>query len=188
MKRSQADSRKKGKMTGNVTIADYDPQWPILYEAEKAQILAATREAIVAIEHVGSTAVPGLGAKPVIDIMAAVHSLSDAERCIEPLQRIGYQYKPKLEADIPERRYFSKGPAEAHRHLHVVELGSDFWQRLLLFRDALRADAAVARQYEQLKRELAARFGQNRPAYTEAKTPYIESVVAKARAANEGHR
>jgi len=165
-----------------VTIADYDPQWPILYQEEKDCILEAIGHVIVAIEHVGSTAVPGLGAKPIIDIMVAVSHLADAEGCIDPLQAIGYGYIPEHEVSMPQRRYFDKGPAEARIHLHVVELAGEFWQRHLLFRDFLRDHAQVAQEYEQLKRELAAKYGSDRAGYTEAKTSFIRSVEARARA------
>jgi len=170
-------------MGAPVVIVDYDPQWPILYQEEKGRILGVIGHAVVAIEHIGSTAVPGLGAKPIIDIMIAVCRLADAEECIEPLQSIGYEYVPEYNDIIPERRYFHKGPPEARtHHVHMVELTSDFWERHLLFRDFLRAHPEEAQQYCQMKKELAAKSGSDREAYTDAKTSFIESVVAKARA------
>lgn len=172
-----------------ITITHYDPQWPILYEEEKARILGVIGDKVMAIEHIGSTAVPGLGAKPIIDIMVAVRHLADAEECIEPLQSVGYEYVPEYEVSIPERRYFRKGPPEAHRHLHMVERTSDFWERHILFRNLLRAHPEIAQQYYLLKKELATKFGPNRDAYTDAKTSFIESVVAKARASKKpAHR
>ncbi len=164
-------------MKQQIIIVDYDPQWPILYEKEKARILAVIGDKVVAIEHIGSTAVPGLGAKPIIDIMVGVHHLAKADECIEPLQGIGYEYVPEYEVSIPERRFFRR----SHFHLHVVERTSDFWERHILFRDFLRTHPETARQYHQLKTELAAKFGSDRDAYTAAKTSFIESVVAKAR-------
>lgn len=172
-------------MKSFIAIADYDPKWPIMYEEEKAKILSVIGHKVVAIEHIGSTAVPNLGAKPIIDIMVAVRHLSDAEECIEPLKSIGYEYVPENEISIPERRYFQKGTSEApnqHSHLHMVERTSDFWQRQLLFRDYLRAHPDVANQYCQLKKKLAAKHGSNREAYTDAKTSFIKSVVDQARA------
>lgn len=169
-------------MSPQIVIADYSPQWPILYEKEKAEILGAIGDKIAAIEHIGSTAVPGLGAKPIIDIMVALHQLVDAQECISPLREIGYEYVPEYEDTMPERRYFRKGPPESHRHLHMAELTSDFWRRNLLFRDFLRTHTNVARQYYELKKDLAAKYGADRDGYTEAKTEFIESVVARARA------
>jgi GrpB-like predicted nucleotidyltransferase (UPF0157 family) len=169
-------------MTDLVTIADYDPQWPILFESEKAAILSLIGHVVVAVEHVGSTAVPGLGAKPIIDIMVAVRYLADAQECVGPLQSIGYKYIPEHEASIPERRFFRKPPHGTRAfHLHMVKLTSDFWKRHLLFRDYLRTHRKEAQRYYQLKKELAAKFGLDRDAYTDAKASFIESVLCKAR-------
>lgn len=174
----------KRDMTYPVEIVDYDPQWPVLYEEEKGRILDIIGRRIVAIEHVGSTAVPGLAAKPIIDIIVAVRHLIDAGECIKPLQSIGYEYVPEFEVEIPERRFFRKGPPEARtQHIHMIELTSEFWERHLLFRDYLRSHPDVAQQYYQLKKELAARYGSDRKAYAEAKTLFIESIVAKSRTA-----
>jgi len=166
-----------------VKVVDYDFSWPLLFEGEKAKILSVIAKKVVSIEHVGSTAVPGLGAKPIIDIMVGIRHLSDARGCIEPLETIGYEYVPEYEDSLPERRYFRKGPSNVpnkHYHLHMVEYGGDFWIRHLLFRDYLRAHPQVAGEYYRLKKELAAKYGLNREAYTEAKTLFIESIVAKA--------
>ncbi|MEE9600306.1 MAG: GrpB family protein [Thermoplasmata archaeon] len=173
-------------MKGPVMVVDYIARWPIMYEEEERRILRAIGPYVLAIEHVGSTAVPGLGAKPIIDILAAVHRLKDAESCIGPLEGLGYEYVPEYEDLIPERRYFHKGPQEARtHHLHMVEMTSDFWEKHLLFRDFLRTHAKVAQEYFELKRELAARYRTDRDAYTDAKTSFIESVIARARTSQE---
>jgi GrpB-like predicted nucleotidyltransferase (UPF0157 family) len=183
-----------GRKTGledPVIVVDYDPKWPLIYEEEKARILAVIPNTILAIEHVGSTAVPGLGAKPTIDVMVGINHLSDARKCIEPLRSIGYEYVPEFEASIPERRYFRKGPSgvpNKHFHLHMVEHNGDFWERHILFRDYLRAHPKEARRYNQLKKELAAKHRLNREAYTDAKTSYIKSVVARARSRKPEYR
>lgn len=171
-----------------VIIVDYNPQWPALYEEEKGRLLGVIGHKVVAIEHVGSTAVPGLGAKPIIDITVAVHRLADAEECIELLPSIGYEYIPPDKVGIPERRYFRKGlPGARTHHIHMVELASDFWERHLLFRDFLRAHPEVAQQYYELKKGLATKYGEDREGYTEAKTSFIEPVVAGAHAEDESH-
>lgn len=167
----------------DIVIAEYDPRWPLLFQEERDRILSVIGEWVDAVEHVGSTAVPGLGAKPIIDTMVGVRRLDDASKCIEPLVSIGYKYVPDHEVEIPERRYFNRiTPGAITHHLHMVETGCDFWVRHLLFRDYLRRDPEVARQYYQLKKVLAARYASERRAYTDAKTPFIESVVARARA------
>jgi len=167
-------------MSTPVVVVDYDPQWPIVYKKEKTEILRVIEDEVVAIEHIGSTAVPGLGAKPIIDIMVAVRHLSDANECIQLLQNIGYEYVPEYEVQIPERRYFQKGHQKVRRHLHMAELTSDFWRRHLLFRDYLRYHSKIAQEYHELKKQLATECGVDREAYTDAKTPFIQSIVARA--------
>lgn len=171
-------------MSRPVNVVDYDPKWPNLYEDEKRRILEVLGDVILRIEHIGSTAIPGIGAKPIIDIMVAVNSLSDAEECIQPLQRIGYEYQPEHEASMPERRFFRRGnpPKERHYHLHMVEQTGDFWKRHLLFRNYLRVHPKAAQDYYELKKRLAYEYGSDREGYTGAKTPFIESIVKRARA------
>jgi GrpB-like predicted nucleotidyltransferase (UPF0157 family) len=132
------------------------------------------------IQHVGSTAIPGLGAKPIIDIMVAISELADVEKCIGPLATLGYEFRG--EAGIPGRLFFGKGSPRTH-NLHRVEGQGDFWRDLILFRDFLRTHPDEASRYYELKRRLAARFGADREAYAEGKTGFIESVLARARAA-----
>ena len=166
-----------------VEVMDYNPHWPKIFDKEKRQVLNAIGNKVVAIEHVGSTAVPGLGAKPIIDIMVGPRNLSDAKHCIKPLASIGYEYVPEYEASMPERRYFRKGPSSKpnkHYHLHMVGYGGEFWKRHLLFRDYLQTHPDTASEYYGLKKRLAVEYRLNREAYTEAKTSFIESVVSKA--------
>ena len=165
-----------------VEIAEYDPKWVMLYRNEKGKIQAAIGHVAGAVEHIGSTAVPGLGAKPIIDIMVAIRLLSEADKCLEPLRSIGYEYQPQHEVSMPERRFFSKGepPIEQHYHLHMVEKRSEFWKQHLAFRDYLRTHPEKARQYYELKKKLASAYGSDREGYTEAKTQFIESVVNEA--------
>lgn len=175
-----------------IVIADYDPHWPRHFEAERDLIVRACGpEAFVAIEHIGSTAVPGLAAKPIIDIMAGVRALNLVTGLIGSLGSIGYQYVPEYEVDMPERRYFRKdvGGRRAF-HLHVVEHGGEFWERHLLFRDFLRTHPDAARAYERLKRALAAEYSarSDRAGYTEAKTDFIRAIEEQARAEAERRR
>ncbi len=170
-------------MPDPVIIVDHDPRWAELYEEERRLISGAIGPWLAGIEHIGSTSVPGLAAKPIIDTMVGVRTLDDACYCIEPLAAVGYVYKPELEAVMPERRYFNKGPQSNHRHLHMVEVGSPFWQEILLFRDYLRTHPETAAAYAALKRDLAARFDRDREGYTDAKTEFIQSVVLAARLA-----
>ena len=132
-------SRARRDSKAPITIVDYHEDWPAEYEAEKTRLLAQIGGLAVEIEHVGSTSVPGLAAKPIIDIMPGVRTMADAEKCIEGMRRLGYEYVPEFEDAFPERRYFRKGHPEQHLHVHVVETTSAFWRRHTAFRDYLRA-------------------------------------------------
>jgi GrpB-like predicted nucleotidyltransferase (UPF0157 family) len=166
-------------MTSPVIVAPYDPDWPRRFDQEGAVLRALFAGSDAAIEHVGSTAVPGLGAKPVIDVMVGLSHLADAENRIAALEAAGYEYVRKHEKQLPQRRYFRKprlGPSAYH--LHCVVKGSEFWVRLLAFRDYLRAHPEAAAAYDELKRELAARLSKEE--YTVAKSPFIERTLASA--------
>ena len=179
--------KKKSWESVPVEICEYDAAWPLKFEKQKSALMKAIGNKVVAIEHIGSTAVPGLGAKPIIDVMVGLRQLSDAEDCIEPLRRIGYEYVPELEAEIPERRYFHKGPSNVpkkHCHLHMVEIHGEFWNAQVLFRDYLRTHSDSAQEYFKLKKDLAAKYRLNRKAYTEAKTSFIKSTITKAKCKN----
>jgi GrpB-like predicted nucleotidyltransferase (UPF0157 family) len=167
-------------MPGPVIIVDYDPSWPALYEKERGQILGIVGHKILAIEHIGSTAVPGLGAKPIIDIMAGVHKQADADECLLPLQKIGYTHVTP-EPDNSEWFYcLGKGHHSIGYHLHLAKFPSDHWNRQLVFRDYLRSHPDVAEEYYRLKIELSEGYGSNRDGYTEAKTAFIEKVILLA--------
>lgn len=179
-----------------IIIAPYDPAWVRRFEAERQMIFdTCGREPFVNIEHMGSTSVPGLGAKPIIDIMPGLRSFADAPPLIEKLSAIGYEYVPQYEDDMPYRRYFRKddnnevGGSERAFHMHMVETTSEFWQRHLLFRNYLCTMPRVAAEYERLKREIAAQYNANlRPEsdlnteYNDLKSEFIAGVEAAARA------
>ena len=167
-----------------VEIVDYDPRWPSLFDAEAKRLRAALDPSlIVGLEHFGSTAIPGLSAKPIIDILIAVRSLADARAAfIEPLDNLDYIYwaeNPKT-----DRMFFVKGmpPFGVRRthHVHVTEFDGEMWQRLA-FRDYLRAHPEEAATYERLKRRLATEHRADREAYTGAKATYVESVMRKVK-------
>jgi GrpB-like predicted nucleotidyltransferase (UPF0157 family) len=167
-----------------IEIVDYDAMWPRQFEDEKRRILAAIGRYVAAVEHIGSTAVPGLAAKPIIDILVGLRSLTDATNCIIPLTGLGYEYVPEWEAELPERRYFRRvEPRPRTHHIHMVETTNEFWRRQLLFRDCLRARPEDARAYEALKRDLASRFEIGRD-YAAAKSVFISAILDKAERAS----
>jgi GrpB-like predicted nucleotidyltransferase (UPF0157 family) len=168
--------------TDEIFLVDYRPQWPALFEQE-ATILKETlnKQNIVAIEHFGSTAIPGLRAKPIIDIMVLVKSLAEAKKDIPGLEALGYAYW----ADNPQkdRLFLVKGlPPNGPRthHIHIAETETGFHERLL-FRDYLKSHPAVAQEYADLKATLAAQYKEDREAYTAAKTDFVTKVMEKAR-------
>lgn len=165
-----------------VEIFPYDPSWVDLFIQEKNRILDAIGKYVFCIEHIGSTAIPGLAAKPVIDIMIGVHSLKDAPAFIPPLQALGYEYVARHEAILPERRYLHRIVKNQHtHHLHIVEPGSHFFEVQLLFRDYLRTHPEDARCYATLKINLAEKYRHDRESYTEGKSAFIEEILRKAR-------
>jgi GrpB-like predicted nucleotidyltransferase (UPF0157 family)/predicted kinase len=162
-----------------VELIPYNPAWPDQFEVERARIAEALGDLATAIHHVGSTAIPGLDAKPIIDTMVVVRRLDDAAQCIAPLQTLSYTF-----VDYPQnvdRRFFRKGLPRTH-HLHIVAEGSQSLADHLGFRDALRADPALRQQYQELKRALAEDFKNDRAQYSERKGAFVERVLSKWRA------
>jgi GrpB-like predicted nucleotidyltransferase (UPF0157 family) len=153
-----------------------------MFEAERARLVVTVGDWVAGVEHIGSTAVPGLAAKPVIDILMGVRALADADsNCIEPICGLAYEYVPQFETVMPFRRYFRRleDPTTHSHHIHLVEKRSEFWERHLLFRDYLRAHPEQAQDYEQLKRRLAPQFSDVND-YAEAKTEFIRAAEARA--------
>ena len=159
-----------------VEIVPYDPSWPKQFLEEQAVLRRALAPWLAGpIEHIGSTAIPGLAAKPVIDIMAAVRTLEDSRPAIQAAAQLGYCYAPYR----PESEHWFCKPSPFFRthHLHLVPLGSPQWYGPIAFRDYLREHSAVAAEYEALKRRLAREFQFDREAYTEAKHPFVECMT-----------
>lgn len=157
-----------------IVLSPYDHQWPAEFAAEEARILKACHGLPIRLEHIGSTAVPGLDAKPVIDILAGCPPRANRAEYVAALRQIGYEHKGAL--GIPGRNYFRRGSPRSH-HVHMVSWSSAFWQRQIAFRDALRADASLRQEYAALKRELARTFADDKEKYTSAKGPFIASVL-----------
>lgn len=160
-----------------VEIVGYDAAWPSKFEAERLSLeLVLAQWLVGGIEHIGSTAVPLLCAKPVIDIMAPVQSLEASRPAIAAAKEAGYVYYP-YQADV--MHWFCK-PTPLHRthHLQLVPIGSPLWGERLAFRNALRSDPTLAAAYAELKSRLALEFRRDREAYTEAKGPFVNNVLS----------
>jgi GrpB-like predicted nucleotidyltransferase (UPF0157 family) len=160
-----------------IQIVAYDPAWPQQFEQEKSR-LAHLFPQLIQIEHVGSTAVPGLDAKPVIDIYATVASMEIADRLLPALCENGYVTSAEFNATLGNRRWLMRhANGRRTHHLHLVVSSSEHWQRAMRFRDQLRSDPALALAYVALKRSLAERHASDREAYTQAKTDFIHGAL-----------
>ena len=165
-----------------VTIVEYRPEWRKLFEDEKRVIQTALGEVSARIEHIGSTAVAELAAKPVIDLMVGLEDFSIADNLVPKIEALAYEYIKKYEAVMPFRRFFIKEQAGIRTHqIHLVGIGSEFWERLILFRDYLRQHPGVAAKYATLKKELAGREWADANEYADAKTEFIRKIENEAR-------
>ncbi|MEU9998793.1 GrpB family protein [Streptomyces sp. NPDC050848] len=165
-------------MGERIEIAPYDPAWPEMFARWGVALRAALGDAAVRIDHIGSTSVPGLAAKPVIDIQISVTSLEPTATFLGPLTGMGLVYR----ADNPERtkRYFREPPGQARTHVHVRQLGSFSQQFPLLFRDYLRCHTSAATEYATAKRRFAAAFHGDRPGYVQAKDAVVWDIIRRA--------
>ena len=163
-----------------IEIVDYTPSWAELFRLEQQLLTRVLEDWITgAPEHIGSTAVPGLAAKPVIDIMAPVASLAASRPAIDAVARIGYLYHP-YKSEV--MHWFCKpSPSFRTHHLHLVPPGSQLWRDRLAFRDALRSNQHLRSEYQALKHSLALTHRTDREAYTSAKGPFIEQVLRASR-------
>jgi GrpB-like predicted nucleotidyltransferase (UPF0157 family) len=166
-----------------ISIAPYDPEWPNLYENQAVFLRGKLPQSVVIkIEHFGSTAVPGLAAKPVIDVLVQVSSLEETKEQVVPiLEAEGYDYFWRTDVS-PAYAWFIRRDSEGKRthHIHMVAADSKLWERLY-FRDYLREFPEEARRYAELKRSLAERYPNDRIAYTEGKAEYVIAITERAK-------
>jgi GrpB-like predicted nucleotidyltransferase (UPF0157 family) len=162
-----------------VKLVDHDPKWAEYFGQEKRLLSEVLGDKVLDIHHIGSTSIPGILAKPIIDVLAAVKALPDVESFTQDLHRIGYEDRGT--GDVSERRYFVKGStARRTHHLNFCEINSFFWGSHLAFRDYLNQHPDVARQHSELKQELARKFPNDRLAYTAGKQEFVRSVLDRA--------
>lgn len=166
-----------GLARGNVALQPYSAEWPTLFQTEAMQLQAAIGSHVLDIQHVGSTAIPGIPAKPILDIAVAVANLEAAVLCVQPLVALGYLYHG--EAGVPGRYFFTKGDPRTC-HLHMNAITSVDWRQQIAFRDYLRQHPAEAQAYAALKLRLADLFATDRSAYTASKAAFIADILQKA--------
>ncbi|MFJ4654839.1 GrpB family protein [Nocardia sp. NPDC088792] len=165
-------------MNDRVEIAEYDPQWPLTFDEIAGELVTALGPLALRIEHVGSTAVPGLAAKPIIDIDVVIESWNHLPRVTDALRPLGYQHAGNQ--GIAQREAFTTPPDRRAHHLYVCATDSRELDRHLTFRNTLRNHPDTARTYAQLKKDNARRFGTDRVAYTEAKSAFVEDVLTRS--------
>lgn len=173
---SRCGRQGRRSRTWALELSPYHAAWPRWFAQERDNLLTYVPE-IIEVEHIGSTSIPGLIAKPLIDMQASLRAMRDADAAIRRLLRLGYTYMP--ERVYEERIFLPKGPeAERTHHLSLIEAGTTEWGLRPRFRDALRADTALRDQYQALKRRLLAEHAGDRAAYTDAKTAFVTRVLA----------
>jgi GrpB-like predicted nucleotidyltransferase (UPF0157 family) len=162
-----------------VLLVEYNVSWQARFEAVRAEIELACGDRIVCVEHVGSTAIPGMAAKPIIDVQPGLRAFDDGFVCVEPMTALGYESRG--EWGIPGRHYFVRDEPDGLRlHVHMLVVDSERWHEMPLFRDYLRAHVDEARAYEALKRRLAEEFRTRRDLYTDAKADFVQAALERA--------
>ncbi len=161
----------------SVQVVEHDQAWPVRFDDIRTRLADALGVTAVRIDHVGSTAVPGLAAKPVIDLQISVTDVDDEAAYRAAIERLGYPMRSRE----PGHRYFRTPPRTLHRiQIHVCQAGSDWEREHLLFRDYLRAHPDALSRYAAVKHGLAERYGDDRLGYTEGKTPFIRNALSQA--------
>jgi GrpB-like predicted nucleotidyltransferase (UPF0157 family) len=174
-----------GLRPGAVQLVPHDPRWAALYADEAARIREALEGVLIDIQHFGSTSIPGIHAKPILDMIAGVRTLGDEMERLPRLQALGYEYAHW--AGVPGHHVFGKARIRTHL-LHVVEHGGASWTENLRFRDRLRADPALASEYDALKLRLARAHPDDRARYTEEKSAFVQRIRQSAPDGRRRHR
>jgi GrpB-like predicted nucleotidyltransferase (UPF0157 family) len=165
-------------MAEKVVISPYHTEWPEVFSKLGATLRNALGDVALRIDHIGSTSVPGLAAKPIVDIQISVACFEPLDAYRIPLESLGYVFR----SHNPEltKRYFREPPGQRRTHIHVRRMGSWSEQFALLFRDYMRTHSDDANRYADLKYRLAEQYGEDRHGYAEAKAPFIWEVMVKA--------
>jgi GrpB-like predicted nucleotidyltransferase (UPF0157 family) len=165
-------------MADEVVVVPYDPAWEAAFQAEKTRVASTLGALALGIEHIGSTSVPGLSAKPVIDLLVGTRTFEDADECLPRLLADGWEFPVDVNDKIKDRRFLRRvqGGVRTH-HLHIVVFEGELWDGYVRFRDALRKRPDLAQEYEFLKRDLALKFRDQRERYTASKSGFVAKVL-----------
>ena len=169
-----------GQHKRNIAVVPYQSGWKELFAREADLLRSALGEKALCIEHIGSTSIPGMASKPILDIMVAVVSLTQATELIPVVEELGYEYKPH--DTIPERLFFAKEhpPENRTHHLNLTKQGSGFWKNQLAFRDYLRAHDQIAAEYADLKKRLAEEYAHTHQLDPDGKSEFVARVLELA--------
>jgi GrpB-like predicted nucleotidyltransferase (UPF0157 family) len=174
--RPELPAEPLGLRRGMVDVVPYDPRWPALFEVAAAEILTAVGPSIIAVHHVGSTSVPNLSAKPILDVLVSVPDFNAALQLVPAIEALGYVFR--ADEEIEDRHYFRRGNDKARtHHLSLATPSSRHYIHTIAFRDALRRDARLASDYADLKLDLARRFPRDRESYINGKTDFVMGVL-----------
>lgn len=165
-----------GLQNEKVKLSAYNPAWEKLYKKEEKLLIPIVEKYGVIIEHIGSTAIPGSKAKPIIDIAIGVKNLKDVEKFIKPLKKL--EYECRHDDSVDKRYFFTKGnKTHTTHHLHIVKINSKLWKNQIIFRDYLRRHKDVVKKYNKLKAELAEKYKNDRKKYVAGKDKFIKSII-----------
>ncbi|MBS4537713.1 GrpB family protein [Clostridium sp. D2Q-11] len=175
-----------GLPRGKVKLSPYSKEWSILFEKEKDELIKSIGKFIIDIQHVGSTSIPHMDSKPIIDIVIGIKELKDGLQCMKPLEKLGYHYKGHMGKS--NRLFFAKGNEDNRtHHVNIVEYGDKNWTNLILFRDYLIKHQDFKHEYEVLKKRLAREYGDDRNTYTCKKEDFILNTIELAMV-EKGHK
>jgi len=167
-----------GLKKGTVKLLPYNPKWKELFELEKNKLLNLDNDLIIDVQHIGSTAISGIPAKPIIDIVVGVKSLKEKDKIVKLIESVGFQYDP--DSNFDGRLFFIKGTSTTRtHHLSVVEYKGKLWNEYIVFINKIKNNPELAKEYCKLKTELAIKYRNNRNAYTDAKAKFIQNVIRK---------
>lgn len=173
------DHAQESAIREPIRLVPHDGAWIASFAAERKRLLSLFPLELRAVEHIGSTAIPGMPAKPIVDILAGVESMAVADALFEQVLRHGYTTSRTFNEMLPDRRWFMRSvDGRRTHHLHIVVVDGPNWHRYLRFRDRLRSNAPLAQSYALLKAELAVRFEHDREAYTDAKSAFVACVLS----------
>lgn len=175
------DELKIGLKRGTVKLRPYTNSWKLLYKKEANILELALKNCIdiIDIQHIGSTSIPKLKSKPIIDIAIGIKSLKDGKKCVKPLKKLGYEYKHG--AGIKGRHFFAKGPEKNRTHyLHIEKHNGKLWQNHILFRDYLKKFSKIRKEYQKIKEVAALKYKNDREKYSKEKENFIKNIIKKS--------